>query len=800
MDTQRKKPSRKIQGQNNKNNNNFKNNKKKNFGSQNNSQKKNSSKTNNKYKAKAQVKDNKSSRPAAFVKTKPNKSVVLIEDKAKLGEYKKHLLLKKYEQKVIIEDTFVRILTRRTYHNDSAITVNISDVIPVLPNAALLNFIMFYDNKMYHGRVHNSIKNKEIDRNLPRLKITRRRDNICQATIFNFLPNNELTIEIEQSLYLVPNGGFCEFYLPAHVTPRYVEKMYEIETSEFIDCYYLGEKPQIEYSASIDLRCSGMINYFGSETHKYEVDKDENNQKRLTFNLEEGLFEDIHFKYLYDKNYSSIVEHNPLKTGNYFFASIFKNPEIIENEDLKEYIFVFDSSVIDQTYKAQFSQFISKFLPKLNKADKFNVISYGNKLQIFSQGSTFVNEKRIEQALEFVNSIKIEKNSDLLSLCNYFLREDELMGYQREIFLFSSALVEYDLELYRKFSHLSERARFNTFAIGNSPNLSLLTKLSNMNEGMELQLNSLSNIDEVIEYISLIKSFSSNRKISIIVNGKSPEKQILQKSCLRGEKKLTIFGKCNSPVEEINYFGSDNGNYFEGTIQAENIKKGESRYIKDYYSYLSISNIDGDNIFNVDLGQVRSTQMESNLLTKMNTVSINSPKNEFLLAKDVYCQAVYLPESYKDYLGLIKQRKYTSFVGLKDLSQLEIDETNISEIEYSEISNNESVLHIEFAASSKDKELEDYLFQFQKENNDNIKWAMFSATPFLRNGMFNINFELEVQEGKEESIIHIHDYFFEAENIYNEIKRIFEQFIYEGELAEGESKFAMISIDLINPS
>jgi len=386
------------------------------------------------------------------------------------------LTVKYHRVEVKIENQVATTSIDQVFKNDYNVDLEGTYIFPLPEEAAITDFAMYVDGKRISGKILDKNKARKVYEDIVRsmrdpglLEYVGR--NMFKARVYPIPKNGEKRVQLVYKQTLKYDAGVY----------RYV---YPLDTERF------SPKPLEEVAISAQIKSKVPIKSVYSPSHRIDT-----KVKRYSASCgyeAKDVKPDKNFVLYYtvsEKDVAlNLLSYKKRRKDGYFML-LLSPGELSGRSISKDIIFVLDTSGSMSGEKIKQAKEALKFcLNKLDKGDRFNVISFATDINMYEEGLKDVNRKNLRGALSFVDKIDARGgtniNEALLSASKMFRKSHRP---RMLVFLTDGKPTVGETGMKDILKNLAEanktEARIFVFGVGNNVNTHLLDKMAEVHRG-----------------------------------------------------------------------------------------------------------------------------------------------------------------------------------------------------------------------------------------------------------------------------------------------------------------------------
>ena len=472
------------------------------------------------------------------------------------------LALKEVNIKGDVLGKFSLFEIEQVYCNNSKEVLEVGYTFPIIDTATITGFKVEINDNVIIGKTMDKEKavatyQENIVKGNSAYMMEQKTDNIFNIRLGKVAEDELVKIKIMYMDKLEIVDDTLKVFVPTLVTHKY--------KSTVTDKLTYGE---VDYKANFKLNINKLLNLkdIVSSTHNIELKDNIVEVNNYTMNKDFCL--DLKLK---NEMVSNAVYIDTKDNKKLVYLSFM--PEIIDiyEDEEKEYLFIVDISgsmsgkKIEETKRA-----VIECLKKLDIGDKFNIIPFDNEFTVFKINSVEYNEENLNEACKFVNDLKANGGTEILSPIKFALYEKNV---KKIILLFTDGQVGNEDEIVKYIKENITQSKLFAFGIDNNINTSFIKNLAKSGNGKAEFIHMDEKIDEkIIRTFARIQSpILSNVKVAYGNNKIYDE--IKEDTTIFNYEYYAIFVVLDNILDNIILKGNYLNKNYEWIIKKEDIKK-----------------------------------------------------------------------------------------------------------------------------------------------------------------------------------------------------------------------------------
>ncbi len=390
------------------------------------------------------------------------------------------LAIKYHHVNVSIDDQYAETRIDQVFLNEYSYDLEGTYIFPLPEDASISKFSMYVDGEELRGEVMEKDKARQIYEDIvrrmkdPALLEYIDRDTF-KARVYPIPANGEKRVGLEYSEVIGCDSGVCKY-------------VYPLEVEKF------SSKPLETVVIRVKLESNKPINSVYSPTHDISVTRIDDFNVEVTYE-EENVWPDKDFVLYYtvsEEDFGvNLLTYREGGEDGFFMLMLSPKYEIGEGEVIaKDVVLVLDSSGSMSGEKIEQARDALRFcVNNLNEEDRFNIITFSDSVDKFSDGLADAGSSNKGDALDFVSDIKAIGGTNI----NDALKESLVLlgGNKRPaliIFLTDGKPTVGVTEVEKILDNVGDAntgdVRVFVFGVGYDVNTHLLDKLSARNRGV----------------------------------------------------------------------------------------------------------------------------------------------------------------------------------------------------------------------------------------------------------------------------------------------------------------------------
>lgn len=437
------------------------------------------------------------------------------------------LAVKYHRVNINVDNQVSNVKIDQVFKNPNKYQLEGTYIFPLPESSAISKFSMDIDGKETQGKIYDKDEARKIYEDIVR----KLRDpaileyagkNMFSARIFPIPANGEKRLKLEYTEILKMDNGL-------------VKLVYPLSTEKF------SSKPLEEVTITVKIKSKLPIKNVYSPSHAIAVKKID--EYTVTASYEKNnITPDKDFIIYYsvsEKDFGlNLAAYKDGKDGYFMLLLSPKEKQSRDKALAKEIVFVIDTSgsMADKD-KITYAKDALKFcLSKLNTEDSFNIVSFCDSVQSFSDKNLPANKKNKENAVNFADRLEANGGTNIYEAVDTALGLFSQKEKPRYLIFLTDGLPTVGETNISKILDMAKKqnknTRIYTFGVGYDVNTVFLDRLANNNKGIpeyvapgeEIETsvsNFYSKISEPV--LSDIKLNFSNVKVSLLYPKELPD-------------------------------------------------------------------------------------------------------------------------------------------------------------------------------------------------------------------------------------------------------------------------------------
>jgi Ca-activated chloride channel family protein len=322
--------------------------------------------------------------------------------------------------------------------------------------------------------------------------LEQQRPNVFQMNVANIMPGDLITVELQYTELLVPDGGEYAFLYPTVAGPRYSHTPAEDapESAAWVQNPFLHQAKAPTYSFDISLRLdAGMpIKGISSPSHKVRINYEDTSRAVVKLDPLESAGGNRDFVLRYR------LADDTLQTGlllfddgnNKYFLLTAQPPARVKAAQVtgREYIFIMDVSGSMEGYPLDISKrLLSDLISGLKPTDTFNVLLFAGGSRLMAERSVAATAQNARKATAMIDAESGGGGTELLPALRRALALPRTQGYSRTVVITTDGYVDVEAEAFDLVRNNLGEANMFAFGIGTSVNRLLIEGLARVGMG-----------------------------------------------------------------------------------------------------------------------------------------------------------------------------------------------------------------------------------------------------------------------------------------------------------------------------
>ncbi|MEX2215786.1 MAG: VIT domain-containing protein [Phycisphaeraceae bacterium] len=384
-------------------------------------------------------------------------------------------------------------------------------VFPLPENAAVNEFVMTIGERKIRGLIKEREEAEKIYYEARRqgfnaALLTQERPNIFTQRVANIEPGKAIDIHIRYFHTLAYADGWYQWHFPMVVGPRYNPAdtsaagtgIGAVGRGQAGGPGTSGQRTEIEYlkpaersghDIAIDLSLdSGVkIEELVSHSHQIKHTPLEGGQIKITLDEQDRIPNKdfvVQWRVAGKEIKSNLLVHTDAR-GGYFTLLLYPPHELtyLPRQPM-EMVFVLDCSGSMSGYPIEKSKdAIRHALKTMNGEDTFQVINFSNSARQLGNAPLAVNDRNVQKALAYVDSLKGEGGTEMITGIKAALDFPQSEGRQRVVAFLTDGYIGNENDILEAMSKRMNSARVFSFGIGSSVNRHLIESMARVGKG-----------------------------------------------------------------------------------------------------------------------------------------------------------------------------------------------------------------------------------------------------------------------------------------------------------------------------
>ena len=380
-------------------------------------------------------------------------------------------------------------------------------VFPLPDNAAVNEFVMTIGERKIRGVIREREEAEKIylaarNQGHNAALMTQERPNIFTQKVANIEPGKQIDIHIRYFHTLAYADGWYEYHFPMVVGPRYNPAATAATGSgigavERNKAGFSGQKTEVSYlrpnersghdiSLSVDLDAGVTVEELLCNSHQITKTTG-NGRTQIAIDSKDTIPNKdfvLRYRVAGETIKSNLLVHRDERGG--FFTLMLYPPKDLNHLPRRpmEMVFVLDCSGSMSGYPIEQSkQAIRHALKAMNAQDTFQVINFSNDASQLGAKPLAVNEANVAKALRYVDSLKGEGGTEMMSGIKAAFDFPQSEGRQRVVAFLTDGYIGNETQILGEMHNRMRNSRVFSFGIGSSVNRYLMESMARVGRG-----------------------------------------------------------------------------------------------------------------------------------------------------------------------------------------------------------------------------------------------------------------------------------------------------------------------------
>ena len=318
------------------------------------------------------------------------------------------------------------------YTNDTEAVLEVTYTFPISATATVTGFTAQIGDKIIKGKVKAKEEaRKEYEKAMVRgdsaYLMTNEESNIFRMNIGKIAAGETVVVKVDyiDNFEIVDNR--IRMIIPTLVPPRY--------KSDVTDKLSY-EKNEVEYRGNVTVHLDKDLKIDDVQSKTHSIKLENNTITARDIKLDKDFVLDIRLaEQSFSKGYTCDLPNG----RKVVYLSFFPEIEMESKHTPKNYIFVIDISGSMEGYKIeQTKEAVVRCLKQLREGDKFNIIIFDTRHELFSEKIMEFNPENFEKVKKYVQSLRSRGGTEMFSAVKAAV---EQFGDEKIIFLFTDGEV-----------------------------------------------------------------------------------------------------------------------------------------------------------------------------------------------------------------------------------------------------------------------------------------------------------------------------------------------------------------------
>ncbi|MFZ2257978.1 MAG: VIT and VWA domain-containing protein [Clostridiaceae bacterium] len=395
---------------------------------------------------------------------------------------------------------YIEYTIAQIYRNTSQDDVHCTYSFPIPETATLTGFSISLGGKNLSAAVESReevlrILQSAKDDNLNPISLESDEDEGFLITVGDVLPNETVAIKITYMDQLIYDDNLIRLIIPSVIDPTYINQETEKEIDQPLDFYL-----------SLLVESYGEVSC-KSKTHKIKVERQDETLRKITIEKGQTLEKDFVL---------DIVERNPRQADGIAYSYYDQEqqvdkavlmmrffPILPDNgmSGIKNYTFIMDmSESLTKDWIEETKNALLIGLRSLDEGDKFNIVTFGGGVNVFSsRGKVLYNKESLSAATEWIEDIETGHGTDVYASLREVLPDPDVEDHVPDyIFLFSDDMVENEEEVIEFVRLNIGDSRLFTVGMDTEVNSYFINKVAEVGNGMAEFVEEGQRVDDII--------------------------------------------------------------------------------------------------------------------------------------------------------------------------------------------------------------------------------------------------------------------------------------------------------------
>lgn len=410
----------------------------------------------------------------------------LIEGEMPEGFDRSGFALKGTSVDVNISGIIAEVTVQQRYVNATDQVLDSRYVFPGSTHAAIYAMQMQINERIVKAEIKEKEEAKEIfeaakEEGKSASLMQQHRPNVFEMSLANIRPGDEVVVTFSYTENIVPRNKLYEFVFPTIVGPRYADQKMAEEDPWVGNPYTNTDHPQHHqtvFAFDLDLNLNAGMPINQAQWHNLDgATMQFNDKTSLSGSVSNEVYQrnrnDVIFRYqLAGAAINSGLLLYEGEEENFFLYTV-QPPERPAAEAIppRDYIFIVDVSGSMNGFPIEVSKaLITDLLSGLNKNDRFNILTFANGQDEYSDELLPATEDEIEDAIDFIEDASGYGGTEVLPALETAFDMVEGEGRSTTLVIATDGFVTVEREAMEIIHERLGEANFFPFGIGGSSN------------------------------------------------------------------------------------------------------------------------------------------------------------------------------------------------------------------------------------------------------------------------------------------------------------------------------------------
>ena len=360
------------------------------------------------------------------------------------------------------------------YTNKTDAVLEVTYTFPISATATVTGFTAQIGEKIIKGKVKQKEEaQKEYEKAMVRgdsaYLMTNEESNIFQMNIGKIAVGETVVVKVDYIDNFEIVDSQIRILIPTLVPPRY-----KSDTTDKLSY----AKNEVEYRGNLTISLDRDLKIDDVQSKTHSIKLENNTITARDVKLDKDFVLDIQ---LSEQSFSKGYYHDLPNGRKVVYLSFLPEIKIEYKKTSKSYIFVIDISGSMEGYKLkQTKEAVIRCLKQLREGDKFNVIIFDTRHELFSEQILEFNPANYEKVKKYVQSLYSRGGTEMFSAVKTAV---ELFGNEKIIFLFTDGEVGNESEIAGYVRKNIGRSSLFVFGIDTSVNKNGLQAIADAGRG-----------------------------------------------------------------------------------------------------------------------------------------------------------------------------------------------------------------------------------------------------------------------------------------------------------------------------